>query len=156
MKEKELKILIIVFIVIIVSSASFIFLRPFFQVEVSFNPSGKPLPKVEASLASSKIMYQNNERVFFEVKIKTDKSLENATLHLYGIEGKNGKFIIDQSKSLNLKANEDNLIEFVIRLPNCFSCAGIDTGTYPIKLEVIKDNKIIGSSLVEISLVEVK
>lgn len=153
---KELKILIIIFIIIIILGACFIFLTPYFQVDVSFNPTKEPLPKIEAKLSTSRILYQNNERVSFEAKLKASRSATNVTLHLYGLKGKKDRFLIDESKSVNLEAGKENSVIFGARLPNCFSCAGLATGSYQIKLEVIKNNKIIGSGLVEINLVEVK
>lgn len=150
---KELKILLIVFILILILGASFIFLAPYFKINISFNPKGGALPKIESSLSSDRTLYQNNEKISLSAKLKTDKPAENITVHIYGIENDKGRFMIDQSRNLNLTSTKDNPINFTSRLPNCFSCAGIGQGSYKIKLEVIKNNKVISSNTLEISLV---
>jgi hypothetical protein len=150
---KELKILIIIFITLIVLGASFIFLAPYFQVNISFDPTKEPPPKIEAKLSTSRILYQNNERVSFEAKLKASRLVENVTLHLYGLQGKKDRFLIDESKSVNLEAGQENSVIFVARLPNCFSCAGLGSGTFPVKLEVIKNNRILANEVIEIHLV---
>lgn len=156
MKEKELKILILIFVGILVLAAIFIFLRPYFQINVSFNPERKPLPKIEAQLVSTKSLYQNNEKITLAAKIKSDNPVENLTVHIYGLKDKKDRYLLDQTRNVNLSVGQDDSIQFVYRLPNCFSCAGLSSGPYQIKLEVIKNNSVLDAATAEINLVSVQ
>lgn len=104
------------------------------------------------NFTTDKKTYSSFEEMKIFVKLISKKDLENVTLKVWGIKPRNYAYI-NESKTLNLKKGENEII-FLAKTPYCTSgCGGVYPGPYDLFLEVESESKIVAKSSLTINLI---
>jgi len=106
----------------------------------------------QIQITSDKSLYHSGEKINLNLVIETTQDVESADLYLYGIKDKYNSYSLYEVKKINLTKGQKNFFEQSSDLPYCNSCSGIKEGDYLIYAKLIKDNVLIGQAELKITL----
>lgn len=105
------------------------------------------------SILTDTEVYHSGE--FMEARISTacNKNLDSAIVKFYGIRNKIGSWEINEEKIVEINPPGNETV-FLVTMPRCYGCSGIDPGEYDIIAELIYNNEIIASTTKTVELVK--
>lgn len=118
-----------------------------FLEENYMKPMGSDIPeppRLNLNLSADKEIYHSSEEMELETIIETSTKLENLTIKIYGIKDRGGNYRVSGEKIVNINPPGTNEI-FEFNMPSCYGCAGVSTGDYEIKMEIIQNGEVIGN-----------
>ncbi|MBN2517758.1 MAG: hypothetical protein JXB14_02855 [Candidatus Altiarchaeota archaeon] len=98
-------------------------------------------PKAEILLMTDRGTYHSEERMNITVMVDVPEGLQNATIHIWGIDSKKGRKL-EKTELVGLKPGK-TIIPFDYTTPKCYGCSGISEGSYSINVELIGGNETL-------------
>lgn len=105
----------------------------------------------QIDLTTDKNLYHSGENINLNLKINIHRAIDNVNLFIFGIKNRYDEYSVYEIKMVNLNKGENNL-RYSLKLPYCNSCSGVKEGEYQIKIELIKNEILLGESDLNISL----
>lgn len=108
-------------------------------------------PVVSMSIQTDTEVYHSGE--FMEAKIYTacNRDIDSAVLRIYGVKDRSGKYRVNEERIVEISP-PGNETAFMVRMPQCYGCAGIEPGEYEIACELIYGDGVIGNATKTIKL----
>jgi len=122
---------------------------------VQESPAGgeSPLNVLLLGFTADRENYRSNENMVLTVTLNCSRAAENAKIHIWGLRNLQGRYWIDENRSENLLA-ENNELTFPFKMPTCSHCAGFEEGFYEIYVEALADNRVLDNATTSVHLAQ--
>lgn len=140
-------VMLIVLLGLVLSATSY--LTGYLTSSPNIMPDEKPI--VSMSILTDTETYHSGE--FMEARVYTacNRDIDSAILRIYGVKDKTGKYNVNEEKTIDVKAPGEETV-FMVRMPQCYGCAGISPGEYEITSELIYGGEILENTTKTIKL----
>ncbi len=108
---------------------------------------------VSMSIATDTEIYHSGEYMEARVSTASNRDMESAIIKFYGIQNRVGSYEVNEEQIVKIKAPGKETT-FLVTMPRCYGCAGVEPGAYEMTVELIYNNQIISSSTKTIELVK--
>lgn len=101
---------------------------------------------------ADKSVYHSNERIALSITLKSDQILSGVTVVARGVESRYGTIYVNETQTVDVRADSSEAITFVSILPECSSCSGIEPGDYTIDVTATHEAKTLATDQLTINL----
>jgi hypothetical protein len=144
----------LIMLAFVLSAASYItgyaILAPL-QQGMADEKNGEPV--VSMSVRTDTEAYRSGELMETVVNVACSEELGPVIVKLYGIKDRVGSYKVNDEKIIEIKP-PGNETSFLVRMPRCYGCAGVEPGEYWITSEVVYNGGIIANASKTVTLVQ--
>jgi uncharacterized protein (DUF58 family) len=109
-------------------------------------------PRAEiTAVTTDKDRYHSNEVMNITISVHADRTMDNTTLSIEGIQDRFGRMRLSKTLPASLSAGPAN-ITYDFRLPSCSSCAGLLPGTYEINVTLFRNGAVLSNMTQSVKL----
>lgn len=149
-------LIFLIAIFLLVSFALFYFI-PLISYQGTPHQIKNPIIKIKNSgkntvyIKSDKEIYRSGDNMRLVIDLKNFTVEDTFKIQVFGIKTARGNFALNKIRDVKIKENPYRVV-FDLKLPSCSKCAGIVSGKYPIRVNVLQKNKTIKTEIIEIEL----
>lgn len=136
-------VLFLVLLVFVLSAASY--MTGYIAIEIP-----KEM-KISMSILTDTETYHSGEYMEARVFTACNNDLDSVIVRIYGIKDKFGKYRINEEKVVRINSPGNETV-FLVTVPRCYGCAGIEPGEYDVTAELIYGGEVVGNTSKTITL----
>ncbi len=108
---------------------------------------------VSMSIITDTEVYHSGEYMEARISTASNRDLDSVIIKFYGIQNKVGSYEVNKEQIVEIKAPGEETV-FLVVMPRCYGCAGMESGEYELTAELIYNNEIIASTTKTVELVK--